>query len=58
MGADEVIDYKTQRFEEVCKGQPFDCVVDSVGGRLPHSIADALPAGNELLLPTGQKWWC
>ena len=32
LGADEAIDYSTQRFEEVCKDRPFDAVIDLIGG--------------------------
>ena len=31
LGADEVVDYREQRFEEVLKGRPFDLVIDTVG---------------------------
>lgn len=32
LGADEVVDYKTEDFAEKYKDQPFDLVVDTVGG--------------------------
>ena len=32
LGADEAVDYTKQKFEEVYKDAPFDCVVDLVGG--------------------------
>ena len=34
LNADEFIDYKTQRFDDVLKGQQFDLIVDVVGGLL------------------------
>lgn len=30
LGADEVIDYRQERFEEVLKGRPVDAVLDAV----------------------------
>ena len=36
LGADVVIDYHAVRFEEVCSGDPFDAVLDSIGGALPR----------------------
>lgn len=32
LGADVAIDYTTQQFEEVCKDEPFDAVIDLIGG--------------------------
>ncbi|PRW57936.1 NADPH:quinone reductase [Chlorella sorokiniana] len=32
LGADQVIDYKQQRFEEVLAGSPVDAVIDTIGG--------------------------
>ena len=32
-GADVVIDYKGERFDEILKNEPVDAVVDTVGGR-------------------------
>lgn len=32
LGADEAVDYTTQKFEEIYKDAPFDCVVDLIGG--------------------------
>ena len=34
LGADEVIDYTTQRFEDALKSNPVDAVIDPVGGEL------------------------
>ncbi len=34
LGADEVIDYTAQRFEDVLKSNPVDAVIDPVGGEL------------------------
>jgi NADPH:quinone reductase-like Zn-dependent oxidoreductase len=31
LGADEVVDYSQQRFEEVYKDRPFDAVLDAYG---------------------------
>ena len=38
LGADEVIDYYTHKFEDVLKGRPVDVVIDSIGGVLPSSF--------------------
>ena len=32
LGADEVIDYTSQRFEDVLKSNPVDVVIDPMGG--------------------------
>ena len=32
LGADVAIDYTKEAFEQVCKDDPFDCVLDFVGG--------------------------
>lgn len=32
LGADEVVDYSTQRVDELYKDKPFDVVIDPVGG--------------------------
>jgi len=32
LGADVAIDYNTQKFEDVCASDPFDCVIDLIGG--------------------------
>ena len=32
LGADEVIDYTQEIFEEVLRGNPVDVVVDTIGG--------------------------
>lgn len=34
LGADEVVDYRTEEFAERYKDKPFDLVIDSVGGAL------------------------
>ena len=38
MGADEVIDYNSQPVDQLFKGNPFDAVLDVVGGEFadPH----------------------
>ena len=35
LGADEVVDYNSVRFEERYRSAPFDVVVDTIGGALP-----------------------
>ena len=37
LSADEVIDYTTQRFEDVLKGNSVDAVIDPMGGE-DHKI--------------------
>ena len=32
LGADAVIDYRSERFEEVCRHALFDIIVDPIGG--------------------------
>ena len=32
LGADKAVDYTKQKFEEIYKDAPFDCVVDLIGG--------------------------
>ncbi|PSC73703.1 NADPH:quinone reductase isoform B [Micractinium conductrix] len=40
LGADQVIDYKQQRFEQVLRGSPVDAVIDAVGGDYePRSLS-------------------
>lgn len=34
LGADEVVDYRTEDFAERYKDKPFDLVIDSLGGAL------------------------
>jgi len=31
LGADRVIDYRQERFEDACKDAPLDCVIDGAG---------------------------
>ena len=36
LGADEALDYTKERFEEVYANDPFDVVLDLVGGKVPQ----------------------
>lgn len=46
LGADEVIDYKTQKFQEILKEKKVDIVFDTLGGEaLYHSIEVIRPGG-------------
>lgn len=39
LGADEVIDYREQSVDQVFKDNPFDAVVDQIGGEsLPANL--------------------
>lgn len=38
LGADEVIDYTSQRFEDVLKSNPVDVVIDPIGGTVIHLL--------------------
>lgn len=52
LGADEVIDYKTQKFEEVLKD--FDAVFDTVGGEVTDKSFPVLKKGGVLVSMLGQ----
>ena len=47
LGADEVIDYRTQRFQEVCKD--IDIVVDTIGGEVQEASWSVLKPGGILV---------
>ena len=34
LGADEVVDYKKQSVDQLFRNNPFDAVVDQIGGQL------------------------
>lgn len=51
LGADEVIDYKTQKFEEQLSG--FDAVFDTVGGEVTDTSFQVLNAGGVLVSMLG-----
>lgn len=54
LGADEVIDYKTQHFEELTDG--FDLILDSIGGEnFVRSLKVLKPDGTIVLLPSDKK---
>jgi alcohol dehydrogenase len=52
LGADEIIDYKTQKFEEVLKD--FDGVYDTVGGETTTKSFNVLKKGGVLVSMLGQ----
>jgi hypothetical protein len=43
LGADEAVDYRSQDFEDMYKNDPFDAVVDLIGGRAPFAAGNPLP---------------
>ena len=51
LGADVVIDYTTTKFEDVLKGEDYDCVLDCVGYDSKFSRAKAVlnPASGQLI---------
>lgn len=54
LGADEVIDYKTQRFDEMLRDMDF--VLDSIGGEnFVRSLRVLRPGGRIVLLPSNRK---
>jgi len=54
LGADVVIDYKTQKFEDIEKD--FDLILDTVGGEnFVRSLKVLKPEGTILLLPSDKK---
>lgn len=52
LGADEVIDYNTQKFEKII--QDFDAVFDTVGGETTHKSFQVLKKGGVLVSMLGQ----
>ena len=42
LGADEVVDYSTEDFSEKYKAQPFDAVLDVIGGETEVKSYDIL----------------
>jgi len=52
LGADEVIDYKTQKFEEVLKD--YDTVFDTVGGETTEKSFSVLKKGGIMVSMVGQ----
>lgn len=52
LGADEVIDYKTQKFEELIKD--YDAVFDTVGGQTTNASLSVLKKGGILVTMIGQ----
>jgi NADPH:quinone reductase-like Zn-dependent oxidoreductase len=52
LGADEAIDYKTQRFEESVKN--YDVVFDTVGGETTNRSIQVLKSGGVLVSMAGQ----
>lgn len=45
VGADAIINYRTERFEEVCRHEPFDAIVDTVGGEYEARSLSVLKKG-------------
>jgi alcohol dehydrogenase len=52
LGADEVIDYKTQKFEEIVKD--VDAVFDTVGGETTNTSINVIKSGGVLVTMAGQ----
>lgn len=52
LGADEVIDYKTQNFEEILKD--FDAVFDTVGGKITDASFKVLKKNGVIVSMVGQ----
>lgn len=52
LGADQIIDYKTERFEEIVSG--FDAVFDTVGGETTNQSFLVLKKGGVLVSMLGQ----
>lgn len=52
LGADQVIDYKTERFDELLSG--FDAVYDTIGGEVTERSFTVLKKGGVLLSMKGQ----
>jgi len=53
LGADEAIDYKNQKFEEILKD--FDAVFDMVGGEITNKSFQVLKRGGVLVSMVGQS---
>lgn len=52
IGADEIIDYKTQTFEEVLSSHDYDAVLDTVGGETYSRSFKILKRGTGIIVST------
>ena len=58
LGADAVIDYTKDRFEQVCRRRPFDAILDLVGGKLVGpGMCEVMPGADERLACGGIPAW-
>jgi NADPH:quinone reductase-like Zn-dependent oxidoreductase len=56
LGADVAIDYTTQKFEEVCKDQPFDAIIDLIGGSVEVRSMKVLKKSGTLVMVLNSGW--
>ena len=56
LGADVVIDYNTHKFEEVCKDEPFDAVIDLIGGSVELRSMQVLKKSGAMVSVLNSGW--
>lgn len=56
LGADVAIDYTTQQFEEVCKNEPFDAVIDLIGGSVEIRSMKVLKKTGTMVTVLNSGW--
>ncbi len=56
LGADVAIDYNTQHFEEVCKNDPFDAVIDLIGGSVEVRSMKVLKKSGHMVSVLNSGW--
>lgn len=56
LGADVVIDYTTQKFEEVSKDEPFDAVIDLIGGSVELRSMTVLKRSGSFVSVLNSGW--
>ena len=49
LGADECVDYKKDRFEDLYASDPFDVVLDLVGGELSLAVVELVSTPTSVL---------